>query len=115
MHTEVRQIPHFERAYDAQETYKRKSEMPHIAASDLKRGDIVLVEVFVTRWIPKEEDSDLHVGTSYGRKGSSTKGKAPKKEWKRWNVQFTLDAVSLLYQGSQFYVEETKADEDVEM
>ena len=49
------------------------------------------------------------------KKGTWTKGKTSKKEWKRWNVQFTLDTVSLLYQGSVFYVEETKPDEDVEM
>ena len=88
--------------------------MPRITATDLKIGDIVLLEVFVTRWIPKDEDAEAQASTSSSRKGASSKGKNS-KEWKRWNVQFTLDAVSLLYQGSMFYTEETKADEDVEM
>ena len=88
--------------------------MPRIAATDLKIGDIVLLEVFVTRWIPKDEDADGQPSASSSRKSTPGKGKNS-KEWKRWNVQFTLDAVSLLYQGSMFYTEETKADEDVEM
>ena len=36
------QIPAFDRVYDALDTYKRKTDMPKIASSELHTGDIVL-------------------------------------------------------------------------
>ena len=95
--------------------------MPHVDAQDLKNGDIVLVEVFVSRWIPKEDTSDGATQSSSGSGSASAKGKNTsrgrwyKKEWKKWNIQFNLDAISLLFAGSEYYVEESKKDEEVEM
>ena len=107
--------------YDALDTYKRKSAMPRLAAKELKLGDVVLLEVFITRWIPKD-DPQLDDATPSGSAGSSAKGKGvyrkgrwTKKEWKKWNVQFTLDAISLIYPGSDYYMDEAKADEEVEI
>lgn len=72
--------------------------------SELKRGDIVLVEMYVTRWPVKEEGSDKDDSSkpSYGKK----------REWKRWNVEFRLDAVSVLYPGSDYVEDITRDDEE---
>ena len=51
-------VPAFERIYDALDTYKRKADMPKLASSELKIGDIVMAEFFVTRWIPKDEEDE---------------------------------------------------------
>ena len=112
------QIPAFERVYDALDTYKRKSEMSRLPATDLRLGDIVLAEFYVTRWIPKEEvDENVSVvGTSNAAQGKKkgNANKPGKKEWKAWNVEFKLDAVSLLVSGGDHYDGHRKPDEDVE-
>ena len=97
--------------YDATETYKRKNLMAPIAVTDLKNGDIVLVEFFVTRWIPKDEPNGVTSGAVQVVKG---KPKRARREWKKWNVEFRLDAISLLFAGSKYVVEEVKEDEDFE-
>ena len=107
------QIPSFDRVYDATEIYRRKSDMDKVAATSLKLGDIVLAEVFVTRWVPKDEPADSSSNISAQRK--KLRGRTKKREWKTWNVEFRLDALSLLYPGSEYYVEAAKPDEEVEL
>ena len=91
--------------------------MDRVPASDLKLGDVVLLEVFVTRWQPKEDDNVDDMGASASNRRTRVPGNSKwgKKDWKKWNVQFTLDAISLIYPGSAHYVEEKKPDEDVEL
>lgn len=71
--------------------------------SDLKRGDIVLVEMYVTRWTVKDDATD---------KGESKPSYGKKREWKRWNVEFRLDAISVLYPGSDYAEEDAREDEE---
>ena len=44
-------------------------------------------------------------------KGAEKPKMYKRKEWKEWGVDFRLDALSLLYQGSQLY-SELKPDEE---
>ena len=101
------------------DTYRRKSDMIKMAPKELQIGDIVMVEFFVTRWIPKEEDDDAApvAGPSNRKSRSATKGnnQRGKKEWKAWNVEFRLDAISLIYPGHEYHDEQIKADENVEL
>ena len=90
--------------FDAQTKYTAKIDMFELESTDLKKGDLVLAEFFVTRWIPKENSDTSGTGDGKSRYGR-------KREWRRWNVDFKLDALSLLYRGSTYYVEPQRADE----
>ena len=113
------QIPSFDRLYDATDTYRRKSEMDQISADQLDQGDIVLAELFIHRWIAKPDlpDADAEIDSPSGKSKSRSsrygKGRAARREWKEWNVEFRLDALSLLYPGSQYYNVAIKPDEEV--
>ena len=113
-------IPAFERIYDALDTYKRKSDMMKLSHNDLKNGDIVMAEFLVTRWVPKDESDEVVpiAGPSFkkGRAGSKSQSqKSGRREWKSWNVEFRLDAISLIYPGSDYHEDRVKPDEDVEL
>ena len=76
--------------------------MRRFDCTTLKRGDIVLAEFLVTRWAVKE----LNEGTG---EGPSKPGKG--RQWRKWNVEFKLDALSLMSRGSEYYIEPQRADE----
>ena len=113
------QIPAFDRLYDATDTYRRKSDMDQLSADQLELGDLVLAEVFIHRWIAKPETTDAEGETDAlpAKKKPRTsrygQGRPARREWKEWNVEFRLDALSLLYSGSQYYNVAIKPDEDV--
>lgn len=69
---------------------------------DLKKGDIVVVEMTIVRWAPKETD------------GAGKKAPRKRREWKKWNVDFRLEAVSVIYPGSDYAdeAEDQAANED---
>lgn len=90
------------RCYDASSAYKAKVDMPRYHTTDLKPGDIVLIEMSVIRWAPKT-DSDV----SGGKKKKSFKAR---REWRNWNAEFKLDALSLIYTGSD-YADNVREDE----
>lgn len=98
----ITQLPRFDRIYDALDVYQHKNKMEDYT-SELKYGDIVLVEMYVTRWVMKDESND---------KGESKPTYGRKREWKRWSVEFRLDAVSVLYPGSDYAEELTREDEE---
>ncbi|KAF7790456.1 hypothetical protein EIP86_001411 [Pleurotus ostreatoroseus] len=86
-----KQIPVFERVYDAMDVYKnRKVDMLKYATNDLKKGDIVVVEMSITRWAIKDENEKEK--TNWKKR----------KEWKKWNVDFRLESVALIYPGSDY-------------
>ena len=73
------------------DVYKnRKTDMLKYETKELKKGDIVVVEMAITRWAIKDEkDKDK---TNWKKR----------KEWKKWNVDFRLEAVALIYPGSDY-------------
>lgn len=92
------------RCYDATSAYKSKVDMTRYHTTDLKAGDIVLIEMSVIRWAPKSEAE---------KKDFSVKGKPFKahKEWRNWNVEFKLDALSVIFPGSD-YADHEREDEE---
>ena len=82
--------------YDALDIYRtKKVEMLKYDAEELKAGDIVVVEAFVTRWMTKTEEGEAVPTSSF----DSPKGKGtakPRREWKKWNVDFRLESISVL-------------------
>lgn len=103
----IAQVPRFQRVYDALDKFKGKAQMAKYNVGELKKGDIVLVEMYVTRWAIK----DGSVG-----KTEVDKAKRFKKNqvWNKWNVEFRLDAMSVLYPGSDYEAGGARADEDFE-
>ena len=99
------QIPSFQRVYDALDVFSnQKINMGKYDTSDLKTGDIVVVEMAVIRWPIKEENA------------SGKKIWRNRKEWKKWNVDFRLESVAVLYPGSDYAdepVEETDLPDDL--
>lgn len=98
----VLQLPVFDRIYDALDVYQSKDKMPKYTF-DVKHGDIALIEMYVTRWAVKDDATD---------KGDNKSNYGRAREWKKWNVEFRLDAISVLYPGSDYTKEEIRPDED---
>ncbi|KZP00512.1 hypothetical protein CALVIDRAFT_560477 [Calocera viscosa TUFC12733] len=84
----------FDSVYDATEVFRAKSKMERIRPEDLKRNDLVLVEVFVSRFrdrtITDDFSSPSKTGTRYGR-GSSSKAEV------KWRATFVLKSINLLH------------------
>ena len=97
-------MPPFSRVYDALDSFKPKAAMSAYPLKDLKKGDILLVEMFVVRWPVKDEESA-------NKDASTSKGKTKRREWRRWNVEFRLDSLSVLYPGSD-YAQDVGFDDD---
>ncbi|KAF8447507.1 hypothetical protein L210DRAFT_850004, partial [Boletus edulis BED1] len=64
----------FDEVYDARDVFTNKKDMPHIAATELQKNDLVLLEGKITRYRTQDED----------------------KKWTLLRVQMELLAVSLL-------------------
>ena len=104
-------VPPFGRLYDATEKYQRKGDMAPLSPTDFNKGDIVLVEFSVCRWASKKKnDTDQNNGDEKGKAADKPK-QYKRKEWKEWGIDLRLEAMSLLFQGSEFY-NELKPDED---
>ena len=91
-------VPILDRVYDATASFKPKNEMPLYSAEDLKIGDIVLMEMSVIRWVPRNQSSR---GTDAA--SSATRWYKGKRIWHSWVVEFKLDAISLLYSGPDYF------------
>lgn len=87
--------------------FKGKAKMPKYDVSDLKKGDIVLVEMYVTRWAIKDDTEGVPVDKAKRFKRTKT--------WKKWNVEFRLDAMSVLYPGNDYAADGPRADEEIEV
>ena len=79
---------------------------------DLKDGDIILLEAFVVRWPLQDQPKKENMDSDDERKLKAERYKK-RREWKKWAVDLRLDAVSILFQGSEHQVEASKPDEDV--
>lgn len=86
--------------------FKPKAQMDKYSVSDLEKGDIVLVEMYVTRWAIKDEKDRAET--------SKAKRFEKNRSWKKWNVDFRLDAISVLYPGSEYAAGGSRADEAFE-
>lgn len=69
----------------------------------LKRGDIILVEFYVTRWTPRT--------TSSSTRGDKKPAFAQRTVWNNYVVEFRMDAISVLYPGSDYFKVATRPDE----
>lgn len=101
--------------------------MEKLPVSELKTGDVVLVETTVKRWVqrrPAAPATPQSAGTpgtppsSQGTPQSSPtrfRGAAfAARTWNSWEMSLDLEAVSLLFKGSEYYQDPEPASEDVE-
>lgn len=91
--------------------------MRKIPFEELKKGDVVLLEVTVRRWLPAPDDNaEPSSGTSTICSAVTTRlmevVRAVERIWSAWNVGFRMESISLLYKGSDFHVGNVP-DEDV--
>ncbi|GJE97113.1 hypothetical protein PsYK624_133240 [Phanerochaete sordida] len=90
----------FSEVYDGRRTFTTKRQMQKYAAGELEKGDIVFVEVKVTRWTPKDPNDSANTN----RHG-----------WTRWIAQFQLQSLTLLYKGSVHEPADTPFSFDVSL
>ncbi len=105
--TNYSQIKEFDRSYDALESYKAKNKMPKYAVSEIKTGDIVLIEASIIRW-PIRNTPVAGGGTP------PSPQKFVRPVWKKWTAEFKLECLSVVYPGSDYYKGSDQIpDEDV--
>lgn len=99
------------KVYDATVEYKGdKEKMPLYAAEELKRGDVVIVELMVARWVPTVQQDNNKPGKQDSSSSSTANASPPKahsspaktkysgkREWKKWVVDLRLRAISVLH------------------
>ena len=78
--------------------------MSTIDPSSIRNGDIVLLECSIKRW--NTDKGNLGHGFTSGRQSTT-------RNWSAWDVGFVLDAISLLFPGSEFYKDPVPKSEDV--
>lgn len=81
--------------YDATERFTSKTSMATLPAENLKIGDIVLMEVQVSRYYTYKSGED---GSPFSKQGKSAKdrAKAKAKGPTEWQITFELSSISLL-------------------
>ena len=97
----TRQVPAFNESYDAMESFRSKRMMRRLDCEEFKPYDIVLVEALIVRW-PIEETEAMK------------QARYVKKSWKKWRAEFRLEAMSLLYRGSD-HIGSARAGEDLNL
>ena len=76
--------------------------MATIDPASIRNGDVILLECTIKRW--NTDRVNLGHGFTNGRQS---------REWTTWDVGFTLDAISILFPGSEYYKDPVPDSEDV--
>ncbi|GJF00760.1 hypothetical protein PsYK624_170610 [Phanerochaete sordida] len=104
--------------------YTKKADMAHETVHGVKPGDIVLLEFTVKRYVPPASDAAASRAKERALAASgSNKQSTPRwvdrsffqREWTVWDVGFNMEAVTLLYRGSDHYAGGNPDSEDVEL
>ena len=108
--TPAAELKPFPRVYDARKKYSGvKSNMPRLPAEEIRVGDIVLIEMSVTRW----PVVDPPKSTQEAKEREDMRKAKLRAPWTKWKVDLRLEAVSLVFQGSQYVTLSGVADENV--
>ncbi|KAJ3557013.1 hypothetical protein NM688_g1704 [Phlebia brevispora] len=98
--------------YDGRHRFRgNKSQMDEFFACDLKPGDVVLLEMTVRRYIPTEKPKEPQGEGSAPVKRPYT----DKRIWRRWDIEFVLDCMSILFQGSKHASGPARPTEDIDI
>lgn len=92
-------IPALDRIYDGLETFTTRKADMQTYDDKVKPGDIVLLEMAVTRWAATAKPADN------ANAGSAKVEVPPKGTWRRWNIDFRYQAMTILYPGSDYWTE----------
>lgn len=87
------EVPPLDRVYDALDSYStRRTDMSEYT-DKLQKGDVVLLEFSVNRWVPTANDK---------KDKNDIKDKNSRPGWHKWNIDFKLLAVSVIYPGHEY-------------
>ena len=108
-------MPDFDEVYDAEDGLRAKKYMSKMRSTQIKEGDIVVVEASIIRWASSGKDTNDENENKDGQPRDVREKRTRKRVWENWRVEFKLESLWFVYPGSKHVIASKGLSEDVEL